>query len=158
MNTISLTGEDVIQVVDPSSGGIRNVADMADGDSVVLAFNNDKATVKVGKNGNTIYAKNAMGELVDVSIRLLRGSADDKFFNSRMAEQDADFSAFIPLVMNFVKRTGDGKGNVGSDVYPMVGGVFKKNVDTKTTAEGDAEQSVSVYNLQLKLSPNRNIQ
>ena len=47
--------------------------------------------------------------------------------------------------MLFRSRVGDGDGNVTQDQYAATGGVFTHNVDAKTNAEGDEEQSVSVY-------------
>lgn len=151
MNSVSLTGADTIQIDD------RILNDLADGDAVTLTFPNDKTTVKVGKNGNTIYAKNEMGALVECTIRVLVGSSDDQYLNSRMAQQDNSFSDFTLMTGTFVKRAGDGDGGINSAVYPCFGGVFKKNVEAKTSAEGDAEQSVAVYLITLKLQP-RSIQ
>lgn len=137
--SVSLTGSDVI-VID---GRVLN--DLADQDAVTLTFPNDLAAVKASKNGNTIYAFNETGRLVECNVRVLLGSADDKFLNSRMQEMKNGFSDFILLTGSFVKRTGDGKGNISSAVYQISGGIFKKQIEAKTSAEGDAEQSVAVY-------------
>lgn len=151
-NAVSLTGEDTIQI------DSRILNDLADGDCVKIIFPNDKAVLKVGKNGNTIYAQNAEGERADIEIRLLAGSADDRVLSSRLAEQNNDFSSFILVTATFVKRVSDGAGNVASIVYPFFGGIFKKNVETKTASEGDTEQSVAIYTLSMKLQPARTVQ
>lgn len=148
MNSVSLTGSDTIQIDQ------RILNDLADADAVMISFPNDKTTVKVGKNGNTIYAKNEMGALVECVIRVLAGSSDDQYLNSRMAQQDNGFSDFILLTGVFVKRVGDGTGGttgISSIVYPCFGGVFKKAVEAKTSAEGDTEQSAAVYHITFKL-------
>jgi hypothetical protein len=137
--SVSLTGTDTIQI------DSRNLNDLADADAVVLTFPNDLAAVKASKNGNTIYAFNQMGRVVECTIRVLLGSADDKYLNSRMQEMINGFSDFILLTGAFVKRVGDGSGVISSDVYQCSGGVFKKQVEAKTSAEGDTEQSVAVY-------------
>lgn len=139
MNTVSLTGTDTIQI------DTRVLYDLADGDSVMLSFPNDLAAVKASKNGNTIYAFNEMGRLVDCTIRVLTGSSDDKYLNSRMQEMKNGFSDFILLTGSFTKRTGDGAGDISSVVYQCAGGIFKKQVEAKTSSEGDVEQSVSAY-------------
>lgn len=139
MGSVSLSGADTISI----DG--RNLADLADGDSVMLDFPNDLATVKASKNGNTIYAFNELGRVTEATIRVLLGSSDDKYLNSRLQEMKNGFSNFILVTGAFSKRVGDGKGNIATDVYQMSGGIFKKQVSAKTSAEGDAEQSVAVY-------------
>lgn len=141
MSSVSLTGADAIQL----DG--RVLADLAEGDCVVLTFPNDLATVKASKNGNTIYGFNETGRQVDLTLRLLAGSADDKYLNSRLAEQRSDFSSFALVTGSFTKRVGDGAGVISSAVYECSGGIFKKQIDAKSSAEGDAEQSVAVYSI-----------
>jgi hypothetical protein len=139
MGSVSLTGKDAIQI----DG--RNINDLADGDCGALTIPNDLAAVKSSKNGNTIYAYNESGRQVELSLRILLGSDDDKFLNSRLQEQKSDFSGFTLLAGSFAKRVGDGQGNVNTVVYQCAGGVFKKQPEAKTNAEGDTEQSVSVW-------------
>ena len=139
--SVSLSGADTIQI------DSRIINDLADGDSVKLTFNNDLSNVKTSKNGNTIYAFNNMGLMVECEIRVLLGSADDKYLNSRMQEMINDLSSFILLTGTFSKRVGNGLGEINTDVYQMAGGTFKKQVDTKTSAEGDVEQSVAIYTI-----------
>lgn len=135
----ALTGEDVFQI----NG--RTLREIADGDPVKITFEEDKAVVKRGKNGNVIYGKNEKGGSATVELRLIRGGADDKFLNGLTIEQDNDMSAFTLMTGFFVKRSGDGSGKITDDVYHCKGGVFKRNVDAKTSAEGDTEQSVAIY-------------
>jgi len=139
MPAVSLTGADTIQI------DSRVLNDLADQDAVKLTFPNDIAAVKASKNGNTIYAFNETGRLVEVEVRVLLGSADDKYLNSRLQEMKNDFSGFILLTCSFSKRVGDGAGNMSTVVYQGTGGVFKKQVEAKTSTEGDTEQSVAVY-------------
>lgn len=137
--SVSLSGADTIQI----DGRVIN--DLADADAVVLTYPEDLAKVKVGKNGNTIYAFNNMGQEVECTMRVLLGSSDDKFLNSRLQEQIQDFSSFILATASFSKRVGDGQSNISTAVYQCNGGVFSRQVDAKTSAEGDTEQSVAVY-------------
>jgi len=141
MGSSSLTGNDTLQIDD------RLLTDLAAGDVAILTFPNELAAVKTGKNGNTIYAANEMGRQADLELKVLRGSSDDKYLLSRLQEQKNDFATFPTVFATFVKRTGDGTGNVNNDVYQCLGGVFKKHIETKSNAEGDTEQSVSVYHI-----------
>jgi hypothetical protein len=141
MSSVSLTGKDAIQI----DG--RNLSDLADGDCGALSFPSDLGALKSSKNGNVIYAFNESGRQVELSIRLLVGSGDDKFLNSRLQEQKSDFSGFTLLTGSFAKRVGDGNGNLNTVVYQCAGGIFKKQVEAKTNAEGDTEQSVAVYSI-----------
>jgi len=139
MASTSLTGKDTIQIDN------RVLNDLADGDAVKLTFPDDIAKAKASKNGNVIYAFNNMGLLVEAEVRVLLGSSDDKYLNSRMQEQINDISSMILITGNFSKRVGDGQGNISSVIYQMSGGVIKKQPEAKTSAEGDVEQSVAVY-------------
>lgn len=151
MGSFSLTGADTAIL-----GGI-NLVDVADGDWFTVTYPNQVADVKTGKNGNSLFASNAMGAQAEWTLRVLRGSADDKALDALLQQQLQDFAAFNTLDGTFVKRIGDGSGNISPDQYVGSGGIFTYGVDAKSNAEGDTEQSVSVYrgkmaNLQRVLS------
>lgn len=141
MSSVSLTGNDTLVIA-----GIV-ISDMADGDWFTLVYDNELAAVKRGKNGNAIYAENSMGLVGSGVLRVLRGSSDDKMLDSLLQQQLQDFSAFILLDGQFTKRVGDGFGNVTPDTGRMAGGIFDHGVDSKSNAEGDTEQSVSIYRM-----------
>ena len=138
----SITGFDTIMI----DG--RIISDLADGNAVDITFPNDLAAAKAAKNGNTIFAENAMGRMGEYSLRVLLGSSDDKYLNSRKQEQRNSFSDFILLTGSFSKRVGDGRANISTKVYQAVGGIFKKEPQAMTSAEGNTDQSVVVYALQ----------
>ena len=106
MPSVSLTGKDVI-VIDG-----RVFHDVADGDFALLEYDNDIASIKVSKDGNSIFALNETGNVVKATLRVLLGSADDVVLNSRLQQLKNDFSGFTLLVGSFTKRVGDGAGNV----------------------------------------------
>lgn len=137
--SVSLTGADTILV----NGRVFN--DLADGDSVMISFPNDLAVVKASKNGNSIFAKDEKGRQAEVTIRVLLGSADDKFLTSLLQSMNADFSAFALMSAMFSKRVGDGASVISTKVYSGTGGVFKKQPEAKTSSEGDTEQSVAAW-------------
>lgn len=137
--SVTLTGNDTIKLDD------RILADLADGDTAVLDVPNDISAGKVGKNGNIIIAYNVMGKTVTLTIRVLTGSPDDKYINSRYAEYINDSAAFLLLKGEFTKRAGDGTGAVNNIIYRLGSGSFTKMPVTKENVEGDTEQSVSVW-------------
>ena len=147
MPSNSLTGKDTIIINDIT------LADFGDGDVVTLDFPNELVSLKTGKNGNSIYNFNETGKQVDVSLRVLRGSADDKTLNSLKVAMEQDFPSFTLLTGQFVKRIGDGAGNINREIYNLSGGVFSQSVNTKENVEGDTEASIAVYNLKFSNAP-----
>lgn len=147
MSTIALSGNDSVIINN------RIFADFADGNVAELTFPNDIATVKTGKDGNSIYGLNETGKQSELKLRLIRGSADDKFLNGLLAQQQLNFAGFPLMVGQFIKKIGDGSGNIKSDTYIMSGGVFTKQVEAKSNVEGESEQSVSIYTLKFSNSP-----
>ena len=141
MTTFTITGDDTLVL------GDRVITDLADADNFAITFANNRVEVKTGKNKNTIFARNATGDNADASIRLVRGSSDDRFLQGKIAESDRDFAATPLLNGSFVKRMGDGEGSVILDTYIMSGGMIVKRVDGKDNSDGDIEQGVSVYTM-----------
>lgn len=141
MATQALSGKDTI-VID---GHIFN--DQSDDDVVTVTYPNDLATVKTGKNGTAIFGQNEGGRQADVTIKVIRGSADDKFLLARQTVQVADLASFTNMTGTFVKKIGDGKGNISNDTLILSGGVFSKYSETKSNVGGDTEQSSIMYHL-----------
>ena len=147
MSTVSMTGQDTININN------RVFADLADGNCVELTFPNEVAAVKTGKNGNSLYAFNASGKQCEIKIRVIRGSADDKFLNNLFIQQQANFAGFVLMIGQFIKKVGDGQGNIASDTYVMSGGVFTKGIEAKSNVDGDTDQSVGVYTIKFSNAP-----
>lgn len=141
MSVNVITAEDTFTLYD------RVLNDFADDDASTIAFSTDLVTIKTGKNKNSIYAKNETGSNALVTLRLIRGSSDDRFMSGKLAEMQRDFVATTLANGEFVKRLGDGQGNVIRDVYTLLGGTFSRNVDGKENVSGDTEQGVAVYNM-----------
>lgn len=143
MPSVSLTGEDTLIL--STAADSLTLVDVADGDWFVLNFDNDLAALKRGKNGNVIAAENSMGLVGTATLRVLRGSNDDKVLDSWLQSQLADFSAFLMIGGSFTKRVGDGQGNITGDTGIMSGGIFKRAVNSMSNAEANTDQSVAVY-------------
>lgn len=147
MATVAMSGNDSVIINN------RVFADFADAKFAMLKFPDKIANVKIGKNGNAIYSLNQSGKRAEFELRLIRGSSDDAFMNALLLQQQNSFQSFVLMFGEFIKLVGDGKGNVKNDTYIVSGGVFVQQVDAEGNAEGDAEQSVSVYRLEFANSP-----
>lgn len=138
---VSLTGNDTINV-----GGVV-LSDFADEDVGVLEFPDELVNMKVGKNGNTIYAVNYSGLASKLTIRLLRGSDDDKFLNGQLQDFKADPASYVLMNGQVIKRVGDGQGNVSNDTYVVGGGVVSRVPGATSNTSGNTDQSVVVYEI-----------
>lgn len=147
MTTVAMSGNDTVILNN------RNFSDFADGNVVELTFPTDIAQVKTGKNGNSIYGLNTTGLQCELRMRLIRGSADDIFMNNLLVQQNNNFAGFPLMIGQFIKKIGDGAGNITSDTYILSGGVFNKQVEATSNVEGDALQSVCVYMMKFTNSP-----
>lgn len=134
--SVSLTGSDVVTL----NG--RVIHDLAQGDVITLDFAGDLVKTEPSKNGNIVYALNVAGLMSTLTMRLLAGSSDDSYINSLLASQIQDLSGFILIVGSFVKRVGDGQGNITNIIYNTIGGVVKKFPKASTNTTGNVEQSV----------------
>lgn len=141
MGVVSLTGNDTITV------GGRIFRDFADGDIGSLDVPNNIVEAKTGKNRNTIYAYNATGKTCTLSLRLLIGSADDKYLNSQLALYEQDPPSYPLLSSEIIKRSGDGQGNISNAIHQLSGGLIQKYPNVKENVEGDTEQAVVVWTL-----------
>ena len=126
---------------------------LADQNFVDLTWPNDIMSVKTGKNGNSIFSFNETGKVCEMKLRVLRGSADDEFMNNLLSQQQANAAAFPLMQGQYVKNLGDGQGNLTSDTYILSGGVFIKQVEGKSSAEGEIEQSIAVYRMKFTAAP-----
>lgn len=131
----------------------RVLTTLADQNAVELTYPNDIANVKTGKNGNSIYGFNESGKQCEVKLRLIRGASDDQFLNNLLSQQQANFAGTALMIGEFIKKLGDGQGNITSDVYVMSGGVFTKQVEARLNTDGETDQSVSVYTIKFSNSP-----
>jgi hypothetical protein len=147
MGAVALSGNDTIQINNTI------LQDLADGDCVVLTFPNEIAVPKIGKNGNAIYGLNTTGQMSEVKIKVLRASSDDQTLLGLLNLQQQNFAGTVLLQGQFIKKIGDGQGNITSDTYIMEGGVFTKIPEAKTNVEGDVAQSVAEYTIKFANSP-----
>lgn len=139
MGTFSLLGNDAISI------GGRNITDFSSGEVGKLTYPSELATVKTGKNGNTIYVQNASGFQASLEIKVIRGSGDDKALNSFLKNYRESPVTYVLKDASITKTIGDGKGVVTSDTYILTGGIPTKQVEVAVNTEGDIEQAISTY-------------
>ena len=147
MGFVALSGQDTIIINNTVLTGL------GDANYVELPFPNEIANVKTGKNGNSIYGFNESGKQCEVKVRILRDSSDDKFLNNLLAQQQNNFAGTVLMTGQFIKKMGDGAGNIGNDTYILSGGVFTKYPEAKSNAEGDVEQSLAIYMIKFTNAP-----
>ena len=147
MPAVALSGNDTVSLNN------QILVDFADANCAELTFPNEIANVKIGKNGNAIYGLNTTGQMAELKLRMLRGSSDDKFLNQLLVDQQNNFAGTILIFGEFIKKIGDGKGNITNDTYVTSGGVFIKIPEAKTNVEGDSEQSVTIYTIRFSNNP-----
>ena len=147
MSAIALTGNDTITINDYLFTGL------ATGNCVELTFPNEIADLRTGKNGNSIYALKESGRQCEVKVIVLLGSADDNFLNNLLTQQQNNFVGTVLLSGEFIKKIGDGAGNLTSDIYVLGGGIFIKIPEAKTDTEGDVTQSTALYTLRFSNAP-----
>jgi hypothetical protein len=142
MAIYNLTGEDTLTLYDTV------FTDFADGDISSLTYETDLVETVTGKNQNTIFAKNEQGNNGTLTLRLMRGSSDDRLMQSKITSLNADFAATELANGELRKRFGDGQGGVVvADVITLKGGIPSRKVDTKTNVNGDVEQGVAIYTI-----------
>lgn len=123
----------------------RGLVDFANGDNAVLTFPNDISNTARGKNGNVVSAKNEMGKMGELELRVLAASDDDKFLNSIVSSYNSDPASFVFITGEFIKKIGDGSANISNLDYVMTSGTPQKMVETKSNVEGDTEQCIAIY-------------
>jgi hypothetical protein len=135
----SLIGSDTIKL------GDRLLADFGHGEVAKITYPTELATVKTGKNGNTIYVQNASGFQAVLELKIIRGSADDKALQSLLTLYRSEPTLFVLQNAELTKKLGDGTGKAQSDTIILTGGIPTKQVEMVSNVEGDVEQGLSVY-------------
>lgn len=141
MSTFALTGNDTVILND------RVIKDMADGSIVEIAYQNDRVGITTGKNDNTVYAENRTGSNAVLTLRVIRGSADDRWLNGLSILQNKDLPTFKLMNGSFTKRIGDGYGSLSYDNYVLIGGVFQRYPDVQENLQGETEQGSAIYTI-----------
>lgn len=146
MAVYALTGADTLIINE------RVIKDLADGSTINITLDNDSVGMSTGKDDNTVFSDNRQGSNATLELRLIRGSAQDIYFNGLSIQQSRDLPAFSLMKGSFTKRIGDGYGNVKFDNYVLLGGVFTKRMpQVNENLNGETDQGVSVYNIKFAI-------
>lgn len=119
--------------------------DLASDTVTQIQLPNELVNIKTGKTGNSVIAQNAQGLNSNLTLKLNRGSSDDQFLSNILSGSLADFPSTVLLNGSFVKRIGDGNGNIISDVYTLAGGTISKIPEGEENTSGDVAQGVVTY-------------
>jgi hypothetical protein len=144
--SVSLTGSDTT-ILSKLGAQDRVMKDFGDGDCISIDIPNNLAEVKSGKDENAIIAFNASGQVATATLRIIAGSADDKFLNSEITSYKGNRAGYILLSGEFIKRVGNGAGVISNIIYKFSNGLVQKYPTTKENTDGDTEQSLTIYQL-----------
>ena len=139
MGTFSLFGNDTVKI------GDRILSDFGSGEIAKLTYPTELATVKSGKNGNTIFVQNASGFQTSLELKVIRGSADDKYLQSLVTLYKSTPTLYVLDSFELSKKIGDGSGAAASDTYSLTGGIPTKQPEATVNVEGDTDQALTVY-------------
>lgn len=137
----AVAGNDILSI----NGTV--ISGHADGDAYKLEPQGPISQYKVSKDGNSIIALQYTGILCKLTARLVRDCADDQMLNGLLQQWLGSPNTFALMNAEYIKSTGDGKGNVTNEVYVLSGGVFEMIPGGHTNMDGTTEQSVTVYTL-----------
>lgn len=139
------TGNDIVEI----DG--RNITDWAGGGDVfIITYPTEKSATRVSKNGNANASRNTQGVVGEAVIKLLRGSPDDKYFNSKFIAWDNGLDSFSPFNGTATKVIKSSDGSVTNDVNTLTFGFPVKIDNFKMNVEADTEQDVVQYTVRFK--------
>ena len=146
-NTIAITGDSVVKI----NG--RLLSDFSVGEIAHVTYPNDSWNVKPGKNGNTIYAFKADGRISEFVMRLIIGSADDKFMNNLFSLAENNPAGVSLLQAEFTINTGNGAGGISPVTYILSGGVILKRPEALENTDGSEQQAEAVWTMRFGRAP-----
>lgn len=139
----SYTAKDIIICEDYQGEWV--LSDFAAGAVAELAAPNELSTVTTGYNGNSLGAHNEPGRQRECTLRLVKGSEDDKRFNKNYNLWKNRDSKFKPFSMAFTKHVAHSDGTMTKDTVECFFGLPSGQPSQAMNTEGDVEQVISVY-------------
>jgi len=137
--TDTLVGQDTIVL----NG--RTLSNLGFGTVVDISIPSALVEIESGKDGSAIYAMNQAGRQAEVKVRVLVGTPDDVFLNNLNERFKANFAGSELINASFVKRTGDGHGNITTTTWVLSGGVPGTVPADKWDVNGNTEQALMEY-------------
>ena len=139
----SYTASDVITAKDGTGDWI--LSDFADGTVAELSAPNELSTITTGYNGNTLGAHNEPGRQRELTLRLVKGSNDDKRLNKNYNLWKNRDIRFQPLTMEFTKNVAHEDGSITNDKVSCFAGFPAGQPTQMSDMAGNTEQVVSIY-------------
>ena len=141
----SYTSKDIIVVEDYSGDWI--LSDFADGTVAELTAPNELSTITTGYNGNSLGSHNEPGRQRELSLRLVKGSNDDKRLNKAYNMWKNRDLRFRPLKMSFTKNVAHTDGSVTVDTVECFFGLPTGQPSQMQDTAGNTEQVISIYTI-----------
>jgi hypothetical protein len=139
------TAKDVIVCEDYSGDWI--LSDFADGTVAELAAPNELSTITTGYNGNSLGSHNEPGRQRELTLRLVKGSNDDKRLNKAYNMWKNRDMRFRPLKMSFTKNVAQGNGSITVDTVECFFGLPTGQPGQIQDTAGNTEQVISIYSI-----------
>ena len=137
------TGQDTIVVEDYD--GKFTLSDFADGTVAEVTAPNEASTTNTGYNGNSLGAHNEPGRQRQVTLRVVKGSDDDKRLNTSYTLWQNKDLRFKPLKMDFTKRVSHSDGSVTNETQQCFFGLPVNPPVPMVDTTVNTDQVVSVY-------------
>lgn len=141
----SYTANDVIVATDYSGDWV--LTDFADGTVAELSAPNELSAMTTGYNGNSLGAHNEPGRQRELTLRVVKGSSDDKRLNANYNLWKNRDIRFKPMSMAFTKNIMHEDGSTTNDKVSCYFGLPAGQPVQMSDMAGNTEQVVSVYSI-----------
>lgn len=141
----SYTARDVIVATDHKGDWV--LSDFADGTVAELNAPNELSTLTTGYNGNSLGSHNEPGRQRELTLRLVKGSSDDKRMNENYNLWKNRDIRFKPFTMTFTKNVAHGTGAATNDKVSCYFGLPTGQPAQVSDMNGNTDQVVSVYTI-----------
>ena len=141
----SYTAQDTITMTDYNGEWL--LADFADGTVAELVAPNELSSMTTGYNGNGLGSHNEPGRQRELTLRVVKGSADDKRLNSNYNLWKNRDIRFKPIQGSFTKNIAHSDGSMTNDTVECFFGLPAGQPTQMTDTAGNTEQVVSIYML-----------
>lgn len=139
----SYTAQDTITMTDYNGKWL--LADFADGTAAELSAPNELSSMTTGYNGNGLGAHNEPGRQRELTLKVIKGSADDKRLNTNYTLWRNRDIRFQPLQASFTKNVAHTSGSMTNDTVECFFGLPAGQPVQMLDTAGNIEQVVSVY-------------
>ncbi len=141
--TDAYTALDLIEITDYR--GTFALTDYANGNVAELSTPNELSSMTTGYNGNGLAAHNEPGRQRVLTLRLVKGSGQDRRLNETFELWKKRDGRFKPLKAACTKNIGHGDGSITHDTTTVFFGIPGNAPTTFINTEGDIEQLVSIF-------------